>query len=105
VKCVPLPDAIADLNALDQLRPRPIRVLELTQRAQDTKTALGSDVLAVALEAYGALKLSGRSEGLDIVVRDLGNRFTRSPRQAETEPVQASSSTREGKSCSGPAFS
>ena len=80
---VPLADALSDLKALDQLRPRLIRLLKLTQRASDTEAALGSDVLAVALKAYGAMKLSGGAEGLDTVLRDLSGRFARSTRKAE----------------------
>jgi hypothetical protein len=38
---VPLADAIADLNALEQLRPRMVRLSRLSERASDTDTALG----------------------------------------------------------------
>src|SRR5262249_44432196 len=67
---VPLADAIGDLKALDQLRPRLMRILRLAQRASDTETALGSDVMTVALKAYGQLKLTGRSEGLEDIRRE-----------------------------------
>lgn len=84
---VPLADAVADLNALDQLRPRMIRLSRLSERAADTDAALGSDVMTVALQGYGLLKLTGRSEGLEPLHRELKARFRKSARapQVETE--------------------
>lgn len=83
---IPLGDAVSDLKALDQLRPRLMRLSRLTQRASDTSIALGSDVMSVALSAYGQLKLTGRSEGLDPIRRELRARFAKAPRIDE-EPV------------------
>jgi hypothetical protein len=83
---VPLADAVADLNALDQLRPRMIRLARLSERAADTDVALGSDVMTVALQGYGLLKLTGRSEGLEPLRRELKARFRKSARQPQAEP-------------------
>ena len=83
---VPLADAMADLNALEQLRPRMVRLSRLSERASDTDIALRSDVMAVALKGYSLLKLTGRSEGLEPLRRDLSLRFARSSRPAP-EPV------------------
>lgn len=70
-----LPSAQADLAALDALRPRRQRLQRLLERMQDTETLLGSDVLATALEAYGLLKVSGKSQGLSGLRQGLGSRF------------------------------
>jgi hypothetical protein len=78
---VPLADAIADLNALEQLRPRMVRLSRLSERASDTDIALGSDVMAVALQGYRLLKMTGRSEGLEPLRQELGARFAKTPRQ------------------------
>jgi len=83
---VPLADAIAGLNALEQLRPRMIRLSRLSERASDTDIALGADVMSVALQGYSLLKLTGRSEGLDPLRRELGVRFSRNSRRA-VQPV------------------
>jgi len=84
---VPLADAVADLNAMEQLRPRMVRLSRLSERASDTDFALGSDVMSVALQGYGLLKLTGRNEGLDSLRKDLGGRFAKGPRQAaQPEP-------------------
>ncbi len=70
-----LPSALADLAAFDALRPRRQRLQRLMERMQDTETLLGSDVLATALEAYGLLKVSGKSQGLASLRAGLGVRF------------------------------
>lgn len=82
---VPLAGALADMGALDQLRPRMVRLSRLSERASDTDTALGSDVMAVALKGYGLLKLTGQTEGLDALRKDLGTRFSRTSRPPETK--------------------
>ena len=70
-----LAGAQADLAALDALRPRRQRMQKLVERMQDTETLLGSDVMATALEAYGLLKISGKSQGLSALRAGLSTRF------------------------------
>jgi hypothetical protein len=84
---VAVPDAIADLNAIEQLRPRMVRLSRLSARASDTDVALGSDIMSVALQGYGLLKLTGRSEGLDSLRKDLSTRFAKGPRQVQASNV------------------
>ena len=70
-----LASAQADLAALDALRPRRQRLQRLLERMLDTETLLGSDVLATALEAYGLLKVSGKTQGLRSLRAGLSERF------------------------------
>lgn len=86
---VPLAEAQADLLAIDQLRPILQRLTRLFERAMDTHHALGSDVLAVALQGYKQLKVNGKAEGLQQVRRDLSGLLNRSKRTAKekTAPV------------------
>ena len=70
-----LAGAQADLAALDALRPRRQRIQKLVERMQDTETLLGSDVMGTALEAYGLLKVSGKSQGLSALRAGLSTRF------------------------------
>ena len=72
-----LPSALADLAAFDALRPRRQRLQRLMERMQDTETLLGSDVMAAALEAYGLLKVSGKSQGLSALRAGLSARFNK----------------------------
>lgn len=77
-----LAGAQSDLAALDALRPRRQRIQKLVERMQDTETLLGSDVMATALEAYGLLKVSGKSQGLASLRASLGTRFKGQGRRA-----------------------
>jgi len=76
-----LAGAQADLAAFDQLRPIAEALQRLHSRVDDTLAALGSDVMDVAYEGYGQLKLSGAAHGLDDLRRDLGSRFSRTRRK------------------------
>ncbi len=78
-----LAEAQADLAALDQLRPRLQQLEQLVERVDDTALALGSDIITVALEGYGLLKVSGKSEALKGARKDLSARFAKSSRAAE----------------------
>lgn len=74
-----------DQQALDLLRPRILRIAHLYQRVTDTEMALGSDLMAAALEVYGVLKVAGKGKGLDEARRNLGARW-RISRQGAEEP-------------------
>nr|WP_255783743.1 hypothetical protein [Lysobacter chinensis] len=74
--------AQADLLAFDQLKPLLERLQRLVSRVDDTVAALGSDVMDVALEGYGQIKLSGAAQGLDELRREIGGRFARTRRRA-----------------------
>jgi hypothetical protein len=76
-------DAQADLLALDKLRPVLDRLQKLAERGSDTEIALGSDVMDVALEGYGLLKVSGKNQGLDSLRKELSSRWAKTRRQAE----------------------
>ncbi|MCB1612903.1 MAG: hypothetical protein KDI60_14275 [Xanthomonadales bacterium] len=90
---IPVGSALTDLKLLDQLRPILTRITRLCERGNDTDAALGNDIMTVALQAYGLLKLTGRSEGLEGLRRDLSGRFSRTRRApksteaAETPPL------------------
>ena len=82
-----LAEAQADLRALDRLRPLLTRLQRLTERAADTEMALGSDLMNVALEGYGLLKISGRNKGLEGASEALSARFSRTPRRTAAAPA------------------
>ena len=81
-------DAIADLKLLDQLRPRLTRLMRLCERGSDTDAALGNDIMAVSLKAYGLMKLIGNGEGMETLKRDLSTHFARSRRKPVEEAAQ-----------------
>lgn len=77
--------ARADLAAYDRLVPLLERLQRLTARMDDTVAALGSDVMDVALEGYGQIKLSGAAQGLEELRRELGGRFAKARRRKVAE--------------------
>lgn len=79
---VGLDDARADLEHLDALRRRTLRLQRLTGRCEDTTTALGSDVMSAALEGYGLLKMLGKGSGLAPLRESIAGRFSRRGRSA-----------------------
>jgi hypothetical protein len=81
-----LREAQADLANLDKLTPVLERVQKLATRLDDTVAALGSDVMDVALEGYGQIKLSGAAHGLDELRRELSGRFAKTRRKV-AEPA------------------
>jgi hypothetical protein len=82
-------DARADLDAIDRLRPRLQRLQRLTERAQDSETMLGSDVMNCALQGYALLKVAGKNQGLEGLRKDLGSRFLKSSRAPADAPSPA----------------
>ncbi len=77
-----LSEGLADLQAYDRLRPVVQRLKQLTQRADDTQDALGSDIMALSLEGYALLKVAGRNQGLEGLRRELGGRFAKTRKPA-----------------------
>ena len=75
--------AQSDLATLDQLRPRLQRLQRLAERATDSDTALGSDIMRCALDGYALLKVAGRNQGLEGLRKELGSRFIKSARATE----------------------
>lgn len=82
-----LADAQADVVALDQLRPRLARLQRLTERAVDSETALGGDIMSTALEGYALLKVSGKNQGLEGLREALSARFGRRTRRSGPAPT------------------
>ncbi|GAB6194833.1 hypothetical protein [Lysobacter xanthus] len=76
-------EAKADLAALEALRPRLDKFRQLTERADDTELALGSDVMRVALEGYALLKVASKGEALKSARRELSARFAKSSKPKE----------------------
>jgi hypothetical protein len=72
-----LVEAQNDLANFDALRTRFARLGRLFERADDSMTALGSDVMTAALNGYGLLKVSGKAQGLDALRDAISTRFMR----------------------------
>jgi hypothetical protein len=82
-----LDGALADVSALDVLRPLQAELLQLAERVQDTEMALRSDIMVASVEGFSLLKLLGKLQGLDGQLKELASRFRR--RNKAAEPVVA----------------
>lgn len=82
-----LDEALQDLHTLDVVRPVLLDLEQLVERLRDTEMALGSDLMDTAVEGYSLLKRSGRNQGLDGLVKDLGGRFVRRSHQSTADPA------------------
>ena len=80
---IPAAQAIANLKTLDRLRPLLVRLTRHVERLSDSDAALGNDIMKVSLSAYGLLKMTGRTEGLEGMRKEIGVLFARAPRQRE----------------------
>ena len=60
-----------------KLNPSLVRLQRLTERAEATDEALGSDVMSTALEGYALLKVAGKNQGLEGLRKDLSARFAK----------------------------
>ena len=81
-----LAEAENDLTSLDQLRPLIARLRQLMAKADDTETALGSDILSAALEGYAIAKAFGKGAGLDALKEAMAARFSGRRRKATAAP-------------------
>jgi hypothetical protein len=82
-------EAQADLAAFEQIGTFLMRLMRLSERAQDTSTALGSDLMQFALEGYGLLRVTGKNQGLEELRRELSSRFSRAAPRTASEPAPA----------------
>jgi hypothetical protein len=72
-----LAEAQRDLQALDALRSRSLRLRQLVGRVEDSELALGSDVMSAALDGYALLKVLGKGSGLEMLRKEVGARFAK----------------------------
>ena len=70
-----------DIATLDALRPRLQRLRALTDRADDTELALGSDILSASLDGCALTKVFGKGTSLDTLKEAMKTRLSRKPRK------------------------
>ena len=79
-------EAQSDLANLDALRPRISRLSQLLRKAQDSETALGSDVMSAATAGYGLLQVVGKGQGLEDLLKEVSVRWQKKRPKPATEP-------------------
>jgi hypothetical protein len=78
-----------DVALLESLAPVAAAVQQLSERIEDTLTAVGSDAYTAALLVYHSARMAGRGEGLDRQLDGLAARFARKARVTPAATPQA----------------
>ena len=68
---------VSDMTASDMLFPIQLALQQLSARVDDTRAALGSDVMALAHTGSGMLKILGNDHGLEDLRKELSARWAR----------------------------
>jgi len=71
-----------DVELFESLYPLVVAFTQLNELLNDTHTVVGSEAYAAALQVYNYAKLSGNSAGMEAVVDELGQRFSRKAKKA-----------------------
>lgn len=74
-------EAHRDLEALDALIPIIAAVQQLLTRLEDTRTALGSDLMVAANRGYALMQASGNAAGLEEVLNEASYRYAKKRRK------------------------
>jgi hypothetical protein len=82
-----LNELTADMDLYRQLAPIMDALKPVFEKLDDTLLALGSDLYAGSLEAYGYIKVAGKSQGLDALRQQLKASRQHAPKQKDTPPT------------------
>ena len=74
-----------DLEALDMLMPILSALQQLVTRVEDTKTALGSDLMVAANRGYALMQVNGNYEGMEDALKEASYRYAKNRRKTKPE--------------------
>lgn len=77
-----------DLEALDMLMPIIAALQQLLTRCEDTRTALGSDLMVSANRGYALMQANGNYEGMEDALKEASYRYAKNRRKSKPEPEQ-----------------
>ena len=72
-----------DVALFEAMYPIAMELNQLQTEIDDTLVAVGSDAYSAALQVYRHVKAHGEGNGLDALVNDMGQRFSRKSRKTE----------------------
>ncbi|MBN3908350.1 MAG: hypothetical protein HWQ35_17950 [Nostoc sp. NMS1] len=76
-----------DVQLFEALYPLLLSLTQLQDLVDDTSLAVGSEAYAAALQVYNYAKVSGQGTGLDTMVEEMGQRFSRKNRKVKSQQV------------------
>lgn len=68
-----------DVELYEQLRPIVVALAQLQQLVEVTSTIVGSEAMTAALTVYNSAKTHGQGSGLEVILKEMGQRFARKP--------------------------
>ncbi|MFN6569705.1 hypothetical protein [Dendronalium sp. ChiSLP03b] len=74
-----------DIELFEALYPVLLSLTQLQELVDDTYLAVGSEAFAAGLMVYNYAKASSKGTGLESMVDDMGRRFARKPRKAQSQ--------------------
>ncbi len=78
-----------DVELFETMYPIVVALSQLQELVDDTAMAAGSEAYAAALQVYHYAKASGQGSGMEGMVNEMGQRFTRKPRKAKAGAATA----------------
>lgn len=86
--CLDVDEMRRDLELTEALYPVRLSIAQLQELVEDTYLLAGSEAYAAARLAYNSARANGKNVGLSGTVDEMGRRFSRKPRKAQTEAPQ-----------------
>jgi hypothetical protein len=80
-----------DVALTEALQPIMTSLTQLQEQVWDTYTEVGSEAYSAALVVYQYARTSGAGAGLEALLDDMGQRFARKSRGAQTPPTDGGS--------------
>lgn len=78
-------EARADLESFDMLLPILAALQQLLTRVEDTRTALGSDLMVAANRGYALLQANGNNDGFEEILKEASYRYAKGRRKPKAE--------------------
>ena len=76
-------EAVADLEALEMLLPILSALQQLVARVEDTRLALGSDLMISANRGYALMQANGSADGLEEALNEASYRYAKKRRKSK----------------------
>jgi hypothetical protein len=87
-RCLDVEEMRRDIELVETLYPILLSIAQLQELIEDTYLLAGSEAYAAARMAYNSARANGKNVGLTGAVDEMGRRFSRKGRKAQTETPQ-----------------
>ena len=74
-----------DVESLDMLLPIAAALQQLLTRVEDTRTALGSDLIVAANRGYALMQANGNADGMEEALKEASYRYAKNRRKPKKD--------------------